>query len=442
LSDNQAMRIGRRRSRGTRRIAACAAAVLAVLAAPAVADACDCGGPGPPCQQFESGAAILVGQVIEVTVESGSRRARVRVTEAFHGVASGTIDVFTGGGGGDCGYGFQSGQSYLIYAERQPDGKLYTGICSRTRPVNEASLDLAYLRERARRPRSLGSIYGEVRPMDQKPAVPVSDVRIVAQSGGRRYEATPNTAGVYELGVPTGRYTVTVQAPAGWGAQTVTLYVDAERGCRPRTHFLQIDGRISGRVVDWRGRRLPNLTVEAMRVREDGSASSEGHYAVTDDEGQYELEVLRPGSYVVGIGGRYGAPADWQTRAADATIEGQAIDLGSSQRVRAPDVVVRETAQIVPVTGIARDRARRPIVGAAIVVFHEADTKSSSAGGSTSWMAAATGLVITDEKGRFTVAVPAGRYRIGTSRDGARQWHLTAFDAVSAQKPLELTLPD
>jgi hypothetical protein len=50
-------------------------------------------------------------------------------------------------GGGDCGYAFQSGVDYIVYAYKNSEGHLETGICSRTRPLTQAAAeDLAYLR--------------------------------------------------------------------------------------------------------------------------------------------------------------------------------------------------------------------------------------------------------------------------------------------------------
>jgi hypothetical protein len=53
------------------------------------------------------------------------------------------VVVYTGWGGGDCGYEFQVGSSYLVYAGGQTD--LGTSICSRTADLGHAQADLAVL---------------------------------------------------------------------------------------------------------------------------------------------------------------------------------------------------------------------------------------------------------------------------------------------------------
>jgi hypothetical protein len=70
----------------------------------------------------------------------------MHVDEALTGVEPGQkdIEIVTGAGGGDCGYAFRSGVAYVIYAYKNSEGRLETGICSRTRPLTEAAEDVAY----------------------------------------------------------------------------------------------------------------------------------------------------------------------------------------------------------------------------------------------------------------------------------------------------------
>jgi hypothetical protein len=50
------------------------------------------------------------------------------VVEEFHGEVSAEVDVHTGSGGSDCGYGFVEGSTYLVYASGATDGRLSTSI--------------------------------------------------------------------------------------------------------------------------------------------------------------------------------------------------------------------------------------------------------------------------------------------------------------------------
>jgi hypothetical protein len=54
------------------------------------------------------------------------------------------IDVGTGAGGGDCGFAFRRGETYLVYASGPPEA-LLTGICQRTRAEPDIASELSAL---------------------------------------------------------------------------------------------------------------------------------------------------------------------------------------------------------------------------------------------------------------------------------------------------------
>ena len=82
------------------------------------------------------------------------RVVRIQLADVFSGVDSKEkeIEVVTGQGGGDCGYPFQVGVDYVVYARRNAEGQLETGICSRTRTLAQAAEDLDYFRGMANGP--------------------------------------------------------------------------------------------------------------------------------------------------------------------------------------------------------------------------------------------------------------------------------------------------
>ena len=58
----------------------------------------------------------------------------------------GTVVIQTPSDSAMCGFGFEVGKSYLIYADMQK-GKLSTNLCSRTSTIEEAGEDVAALGE-------------------------------------------------------------------------------------------------------------------------------------------------------------------------------------------------------------------------------------------------------------------------------------------------------
>ena len=125
--------------------------------------ACDCVSPASPCVSAQSAYAVFVGRVVEiadVTLERGqryppaSRRVSFAVAETFRGSVKDATAVYTGSGGGDCGYDFRRGKSYLVYAHRASTGELVTGICARTREATKgAEAEMRELRALVSEPR-------------------------------------------------------------------------------------------------------------------------------------------------------------------------------------------------------------------------------------------------------------------------------------------------
>jgi hypothetical protein len=62
---------------------------------------------------------------------------------------------------GECGYGFQRGETYLVYADSDEDSNvLSTSSCSRTRRVSDAGEDLTYLSVYKDRPEESARLEG------------------------------------------------------------------------------------------------------------------------------------------------------------------------------------------------------------------------------------------------------------------------------------------
>jgi len=88
------------------------------------------------------------------SISSEGKQATIRVKTVFRhqddddddddDLVGKLLTVWTDGG--DCGYNFQKGETYLVYAEDDEEtGQLSTSICHRTRRLSDAGADLAYL---------------------------------------------------------------------------------------------------------------------------------------------------------------------------------------------------------------------------------------------------------------------------------------------------------
>ena len=140
-----------------RPIAALASVVLTVFGAvfllpPQCAHACTCAMPPGSQDALAASDAVFSGEV--VAVEQGTSTARswgydtatLRVSEAWKGAGRGTLQVRTPSSGAACGYHFEEGREYLVYAYNGKQG-FEVDACGATEPLSGAGADLASLGE-------------------------------------------------------------------------------------------------------------------------------------------------------------------------------------------------------------------------------------------------------------------------------------------------------
>jgi hypothetical protein len=74
------------------------------------------------------------------------RVVSVRVVRTYRGEVAGTVSVSTGGGEGDCGFDFETGSEYLVYADKDDNESPVTSICSGTSLLAHTDSALRVLR--------------------------------------------------------------------------------------------------------------------------------------------------------------------------------------------------------------------------------------------------------------------------------------------------------
>lgn len=127
----------------------CLALVLVVVLlgmriAPAAA--CTCAVNPSPGEEFDLSAAVFTGRVVQIDLLRGTGvRTPVRVTleteTVWKGPVRNNMVVFTAIDSGACGFAFNVGWTYLVYA-RGPESALEVSSCTRTRVVSQAGTDL------------------------------------------------------------------------------------------------------------------------------------------------------------------------------------------------------------------------------------------------------------------------------------------------------------
>jgi len=219
------------------------------------------------------------------------------------------IEVMTGTGGGDCGYDFKPNESYLVYADNY-NGKIYTGICNRTRPLSEAAEDLEYINNLAKAGTG-ATIYGAVNKYrrlksdeEWQPQPPLPDILLTLEGNGKTYEATTDMKGEFRIAdLTAGSYTLRLLAPKGFypfeTEQKIKVY---EKGCAAADFSLSVNTSLSGRISDEKGAPPGEIKVDLVPVEQINEPyQKDKHAAFTDEAGRFTFRTIPPGRYYFGI---------------------------------------------------------------------------------------------------------------------------------------------
>ena len=118
-----------------------------MLVAPAPVFACSCVVPPPPSEALEAAAAVFTGEVTNLSRRGRGDRYVVtfRVADVYKGEVRHRATLTTAQSTAACGYPFEEGERYIVYAHRMDDGTLAAGLCSRTARLDDAAEDLQVL---------------------------------------------------------------------------------------------------------------------------------------------------------------------------------------------------------------------------------------------------------------------------------------------------------
>ena len=432
------------------------AAFLLVLLASGRAQACSCAGPGQSCQAFGSSAAVFVGTVTGVRTREAKADAKgeidwtprlfkFTVVQAYSGVAGTEVEVATGRGGGDCGYYFRTGETYLVYAYGGGEGKpLATSICSRTRPVAEAGEDLEFLRGLGARGPGVSI---DVKVERTRQAVKsggtqslggLAGARLTVEGADESREVKTDSGGRARLtGLKPGTYKVRLTPPEG-----LTTYKEeqeltvADRGCAGVYYSVFDDGRVGGKVTDADGRAAAKVTVTLVETDyDDAEPNHYARYERTGEDGVYEFKGLPPGRYLLAVNlNRYPQPDD-PTNAYPRTFypgaaersQAEAVSLGEGERVKDRDITLPVRRPESVVSGVVVWDDGGPVAGADIsfrdLTYHDPGMDY--------------GVSPADERGRFTLKGYQGQVLLIRASSRGQSAERNAAVRVTLDEPNE-----
>ena len=233
----------------------------------------------------------------------GRVKVTLSVSEPFRGVAGDTFVIRTGLGDGDCGYPFEVGHEYLVFAN-ESQGEVTVTTCSATQPARMAIARIEQLRA-LRDGTNLPDVYGFVgtHPLRSDRAgweqvEPMAGLTVTARSDTAEYRTQTADDGLYRFrGLARGRYRLSVAAPPGrralWGESAE--YTGTSPGIPCAMNFEVFwDGLISGTIVGRDGQPVSGMITAQYVGPETVPMGSLGSYV---KDGRFEILRLPPGRY-------------------------------------------------------------------------------------------------------------------------------------------------
>jgi hypothetical protein len=309
-------------------------AVLCLLAAPA-ARACTCSQQAPgTCPGLQKDDVVFLGTVTAVQdiayappggassqggpvdiVASRLTRYRFHIDErfAYGGIAadSATIDIFSGGEDGDCGYRFKPNEQYVVFTHQGTEGRLFATICSGTRPAADARALLPQLRA-MRNGERVASVFGVLRRASQPflappddPDNPLPNISLKLRSRYDRFQTNTDADGVYTFyDVHEGEYIFTANLPPRTeltqkpGASGLVPFAIPNGACYEYDVDALPTGHIRGSVVGPSGKPVSLASLELYR---DGnySDSRPGLWGFQGAAGVFDFDHIGAGDYIL-----------------------------------------------------------------------------------------------------------------------------------------------
>jgi hypothetical protein len=233
----------------------------------------------------------------------------MNIDRSFKGNLDRTIELFDDG---MCdGPDLQVGRQYLMYTTGFPNGGVPARGCTRSRRVEDAGEDLAFL-DQYSSGKVTTHIDGTVRFRPDEPEdsrlggpgrTPLKNVEVTISSNGKSFRATTMSDGGYSfVNLDPGEYTVDADLSGyrlDWAPDSVLLVAN---GCFQANLLMTVDRRVEGYVRDDRGVPVSDVLVEMVSADQNLKRSDQPILLdISDEGGHYTIAAIPPGDYYLGV---------------------------------------------------------------------------------------------------------------------------------------------
>ena len=225
--------------------------ITSILATPLSVLPCTCNVRPPACFEYWRDDAVFIGTVKRVNPISAfpMETVELSVDESFKGVTTSTLSTFNYGH--SCAFTFKPGQSFLFYGslDDTDSSQFATGLCNRTRLLENAEVDLRFLRA-VKENRPVYWAWGTITYWGYD--TPLAGIRAEVLGQRKKIAGISNDEGDILLEVPkAGTYTVRIHLPKGrtdvngalrneqaiWEMQRKQIVGGRFRGSRPYVDY-------------------------------------------------------------------------------------------------------------------------------------------------------------------------------------------------------------
>jgi hypothetical protein len=252
------------------------------------------------CGASEGYAQVFVGTVLSV-VETPNNEFEIELMpeEVFRGDRRIRVSAKTNQG--RCLPELKIGDKWLFYLQNdEKSGNVLLAFGGPSAPVKESEEELVTLRRVSAMVRGgilKGSVSRQKRDEQGTWYVPIANHRIIAKRvpDGKEQTVSTDVKGRYEFSsLPAGEYELSANTTEGLWASSGTVMISSQ-SCTDVGFALRTDGRISGRVTTEAGEPARYALVAAV------SSNGETTSGSADEQGNFEIRGLEPGSYRVGV---------------------------------------------------------------------------------------------------------------------------------------------
>lgn len=277
------------------------------------------------CEMYGSAKTVFTGKILHIkefksTIGNNDAEIIFQVEEAFLNAKklTQTTVILSGTSIDYCG--FEEGKRFLVYAYKGDKG-FGIDAGTRTRPIEEADEDLAFLRG-LKRIKSGSRIYGTVNQivrssLEDNNKQPLSALKLkFEQLDGKRqiFETITDIEGKYEVtDVPSGKYKIIQVNPSGafdfLPRDGIYFPVEvSDKGCARQNFILTTKNKLSGRVVDAEGKPVDHINVEIISIGAKKPSYIGEERGQTGSDGSFVSYNIPPGLYTLSV--NYGNPPE------------------------------------------------------------------------------------------------------------------------------------